>query len=362
MAKLSNFLSIFSGESYLGVDIGTASIKAVELGKSKGKPHLKNYGILESGGHLERINNAIQTSGLKLVDRQTAEMLKRLLDEMKPRSKNVVASLPAFSAFTSLIEIPVMSQEETAQAMQYQAKTFVPMPLTDVTIDWIPVGEFQDEKGVKKQQVFLISVPNEQIEKYTNIFKTVGLSLKFLEVETMSLARVLTTKDAINSIIIDIGARSTSICVASRGAIKYSAQTDFAGSSITQAITNGLGLGIKRAEDLKRQRGLSGTGGEYELSTLMLPYVDVILNEVRRVRDTYERAYNDRIERVILSGGGANLLGLESYVSGQMGNLPTIKANPFDGIAYPPEFSPFSKTLGPPLAVALGLSMRQFSQ
>src|SRR3989344_7572327 len=271
MTDFFKFLKSFGGGGVLGVDIGTASIKAVELIDSQGKPTLRNYGILESYGHLDRVNDAIQTSGLKLVDKQTADLLKRLLDEMQPKTKDAVASLPAFSAFTSLLEIPVMSQDETVQAMQYQAKTFVPLPLTDVTIDWIPVGEFEDATGAKKQQVFLVSVSNEQVEKYKNIFSAVGLNLRFLEVETMSLARILTHGDKATSIMVDIGARSTAIGVASAGVVKYNAQTDFAGASITQAITNGLGINISRAEDLKRQMGLSGVGGEYQLSTLMLP-------------------------------------------------------------------------------------------
>ena len=159
----------------------------------------------------------------------------------------------------------------------------------------------------------------------------------------------------------DRGARSTAISVAAGGVIKYTSQTDFAGSSLTQAVIKGLGISALRAEDLKRQKGISGTGGAYQLSTLMLPYLDVILNEVRRVRDTYEKNYHDQIERVIISGGGANMLGIEKYVSSQMGDLPTIRADPFDKITHSPDFSPFSNTLGPPLAVALGLSMRQFS-
>jgi len=353
--------SSFGKTSYLSIDIGTASIKAAELSESNGEVMLKNYGILEGYGHLERINNAIQTSSLKMLDKQTAELITRLLDKMKPGTSDVVASLPSFSAFTSLLEIPIMSKEETAQTMQYQAKTFVPLPLADVTIDWLPVGEYEDEKGIKKQQIFLVSVPNELIEKYKEIFVTVGLNLKFLEVETLSLARLLTTGDSTTSLIVDIGARSTAIAVAGGGHLKYNTQTDFAGISLTQSITKGLGINIRRSEDLKRQKGLTGQGGEYQLSTLMLPYVDVILNEVRRVRDIYEKNYHDHVERIILSGGGANLLGIEAYVSDQMGKMPTAKANPFDKIAYSPELAPLVSNLGAPLAVALGLGMRQFS-
>jgi len=351
--------SSFGEESYMGIDIGTASIKAAEITKSEEKLELKNYGILESYGHLERINNAIQTSSLKMIDNETVNLIKKLIEQMKPESKDVVASLPAFSAFTSLLDIPVMSDEETAQAMQYQAKTFVPLPLTDVTIDWLPVGEYENEKGIKKQQVFLVAVPNELIEKYKSIFQSVGLNLKFLEVETLSLARLLTRGDPTVSLIVDIGARSTAIAVASGGFLRYNGQTDFAGNSLTQTITKGLGINIRRAEDLKRQKGLMGTGGEYQLSTLMLPYVDVILNEVRRVRDIYEKNYSNKVERIIISGGGANLLGIESYVSKQMGNLPTVKANPLEKFIYPPDIAPFISSLGASLAVALGLGIRQ---
>ena len=352
--------SSFGKKSYLGVDIGTASIKAVELVSEGGAAKLKNYGILENQGHLERINDAIQTSSLKMVDKETAELLKRIIDEIKPDTKDAAGSLPAFSVFTSLLEIPVMSKEETAQAMQYQAKTFVPLPLTDVTIDWIPVGEYEDEKGIKQQQVFLVAVPNNQIEKYRSIFKAAGLNLKFLEVETLSLARLLTTGDPTTSLIVDIGARSTAIAIASGGYLKHNGQTDFAGSALTQAITKGLGINIRRAEDIKRQKGLTGAGGDYQLSTLMAPYMDVILNEVRRVRDTYEKNYKDKIERIILSGGGANLLGAEKYVSKQMDNIPTVKANPIGKLVHPPEIEPIAGTLGASLSVAIGLSMKQF--
>lgn len=347
--------------SSLGVDIGTASLKVVELTSEKGKLFLKNYGLLESHGHLERLNDAVQTSSLKILDRETAELLKKLLDEVKPNATYVTASLPAFSAFTALLDIPFMSSQETTQAMQFQAKQFVPLPLTEVAIDWIPVGQYEDEKGLKKRQIFLVSIPKEQIRTYQTIFRAAGLTLHTLEVETISLARLLTGGDPTTTLVVDVGARSTAIGVAKNGLLLYSAQTDFAGSALTQAIARGLSVNVRRAEDLKRQRGIAGGGAEYEVSTLMLPYVDAILNEVRRVKDAYERNYRGKIERIMLSGGGANLLGLEKYISEEM-NIPTVKGAPFTKISYPPAAEALVQPLGAPLAVALGLAMRQFSE
>ncbi len=359
MNFLKPFRSVLGRRSYLGIDIGTTSIKIVELTESGGRPTLKNYGVLESYGHLERLNNAIQTSSLKMLDRETAELLNMLLKQLRVGTRDAIVSLPSFLVFTALLDVPAMSPTETAQAMQYQARAFVPLPISEVSIDWLPVGEYEDDKGIKHQQIFLISVPNEQIRKYQRIFKAAGLNLKALEIEGLSLARIFTTGDPTTTLIVDIGARSTAICVAERGVLRYNAQIDWASGSLTQAISSSLSINVKRAEELKKQNGLLGTGGEYELSTLMMPMLDVILSEVKRVKDNYEKNYRGKIERIILSGGGSNLLGLEKYVHEQF-NLPAIKADPFSKVAYPGEVGSLVKEIGPPFAVALGLGVKQF--
>ncbi|MFH1188791.1 MAG: type IV pilus assembly protein PilM [bacterium] len=353
------FQKITGKKSYLGVDIGTTSIKIVELANAGEKPVLKNYGILESYGHLERLNNAIQTSSLKMLDRETAELLAMLVKQLKGKTTDVIASLPTFSAFTALLDIPVMSPEETAQAMQYQARAFVPLPVSEVTIDWIPIEEYEDEKGRKKQHILLVSVPNEHIERYQRIFKLAGLQLRALEIEGLSLSRILTAGDPTLTLIVDIGARSTAILVSRNGFLKYTAQTDFAGGSLTQAVSSGLRINIHRAEELKKRKGLLGTGGEQELSALMVTFLDVILGEVQRVRINYEKDYKEKIERVILSGGGANLLGIERYMSDVL-KIPVVKANPFDRVIYPPAVSPFLKEMAGPFSTSLGLGIKEF--
>ena len=105
-----------------------------------------------------------------------------------------------------------------------------------------------------------------------------------------------------------------------------------------------------------------GTGGEYEVSTLMLPYLDVILNEAKRIKVSYENAHSVKVGRVILAGGGANLLGLEKRASEAL-MVPAIKAQPFEGaVAYPQALSPIVKQLGAPFSVALGLGVRNFNK
>ncbi|MEE8131880.1 MAG: type IV pilus assembly protein PilM [Candidatus Paceibacterota bacterium] len=351
--------NFFKAKSYLGIDIGTTSIKAVEIIKTSTKPKLNTYGFLESYGHLERLNNALQTSSLKIMDQEAAKFLKILLGQLNCKTRDVIASIPAFSAFITLLELPEMPTQEITKTMKYQVRQYIPLPASEVTIDWLPVGKRKNEQGITKQQILLISVPNEQIRKYQNIFKLAGLKLRALEVESLALVRALIVNDPTPTLLVDIGARSTNIAVTDQGSLKFNSQTDFSGGSLTQAIASGLNINIRRAEELKKQKGLIGTGGDYELSTLTIPFLDAIISEAKRAKDNYEKNSGSKIERIILAGGGANLLGIAQYFERQIG-LTTIIGNSFSQVNYSPEIEPIIKELGPIFAVSIGLGIRDF--
>lgn len=346
----------------LGVDIGTTSIKIVEVNRGHRSPRIVNYALLESQSTLTRANTAFQTSALKLFEREIAAFLKLLVERMKPKTTQAVASLPGFSAFTTLLKFPVMSQGELARAIAFRAEQYVPLPISEVVLDWIPIGEREDEQGRVSQQVLLVAVPQEHVRKYQRIFSSAGLSLSALEIEGLSLARSLVGADPTPTVIVDIGSRSTTIAIVEGGQLRSTNQSDFAGASLTQAIASSLNIGLIRAEELKRERGVGGLGPTYELSTIMLPFLDAIISEVKRVQFTYESQFPSapKAERVILSGGGANLPGVEEYWSSQLG-IPSVKAAPFSKCEYAPEIEPFIAALNPGMSVAVGLALREFS-
>jgi type IV pilus assembly protein PilM len=122
-----------------------------------------------------------------------------------------------------------------------------------------------------------------------------------------------------------------------------------------------LGINPLRAEELKIERGVAGTGPNYELSTIMLPFLDVIINEVKKAQYAYGSQFRDsaKIERVVLSGGGANLVGIKEYFGKELG-LPVVKAAPFARFEYPAEIEPAVGELNPVMSVAMGLALREF--
>jgi len=344
------FSRFFAKKICLGVDIGTSSVKMAALQADKNnQPQILDYAILETYGYLERANAALQTSTLKIFEEEIVGYLRLMIRKMKlpAGSLETVASLPTFSAFTTLIEVPPeMPEAELVKTMNFKAKQYLPLPFSSVVLDWTRVGA---------GEVFLIAVPNEQVERFEYIFKESRLKLVALEIEGLALARSLTTEKQEPTLIIDIGSSSTVILLVQKGRLYMANQLDFAGGSLTQALSSSLEISSRRAEDLKKQKGLIGLEGgpERELSTILLPILDVIINEARRVKA------NRDFSRVIICGGGAKLLGLSRYLDNELG-LPVELANPFARIGSAPALEPLLRDLGPNLAVAAGLALRNF--
>lgn len=354
------FFKSFGTANYsLGIDIGTNSIKLVELEKRGESLWLSAYGVIENLDHLEDLGKSLQTSAKPLDLEKITQLLKQLVRESVIHSTELVGSVPAFHTFTTLLEMPVMSDRETVQAMQFQAKQYVPLPLESVTLDWMRVGTRQDEESRQYQHILFVAVPNEEIQRYRDIFQSAGLKLSILEVEGVSLARILTLEKESPTMIIDIGSRSTTLIIARHGLMQAAGQTDFAGDSFTKTLADGLNLRRRRAEDLKKQKGLIDTGSESDLIRLLAPLADVIINEGARLKEEHEREMRESVTEVILSGGGANLPGLAPYVHQRLG-LPVKIADPFSVIHCEEILRDTLKELGPQFSVVLGLSLRSF--
>lgn len=348
--------------SFLGVDIGTNSIKIAEVKPGKQLPALINYGFLQSNSHLIRMNDVIQSSNLKLSAGEVSRLLKVLIKKMRPNTREVVASLPTFSVFTTVLDFPEMSSSDLKKSLTFQAREHIPLPISEVAIDWMTVGERQDDQGFKYNQVLLISVPKELISKYREIFKFAGLNLRSLEIESLSLIRAVSGNDPTPTLIIDIGSHSSNIAFVQGGQLKFNSQSDHAGASLTQALASSLNINPLRAEELKKQHGLLSIGPTQELSTIMMPFLDVIINEVKKAQYNFESQFpgTPKTERMILSGGGSSLAGIDKHFEKEFG-LPVIKANPFLRFEYPPEVEPLTQELNPLFSISLGLTLKEFT-
>lgn len=347
----------FLGQNeFLGIDIGTTSIKIVELKIKKERIELSNYGILEKYGHLERINDALQTMSFKLLEESTALLLRQLLEKMRIRTKTSFIALPSFTGFAVLAEFPSMTEKELAQAVKFQASQYIPMTFEETTLDW------QIEKRTEdKIYVLLIAIPTDIIKRYVKTAQLTKLNLKGLELENVALAHMFSKRENVPFVLVDIGGRATSISVIDEGILVMNRNIETAGGDITQVIASGLGINPFRAEEIKKAYGLNiSNQGEMKVINLIIPLLDVIKREIEKSINNYYLRTKKKIEKVILTGGGANLKGLDEYYSKQL-LLPVIKGNPFNMglIAYNPKLAPIISEIGSSLATACAVALKE---
>ena len=345
-------------QSFLGVDIGTFSIKIVELSRWGQRKKLENYGEIQAESLYEKPFRTFEKSTLTVSGSDVVNAISAILSESRMKTKKAFFSIPDFSSFFTTFELPPMTEEELPQAVQYEARQHIPLPLSEITLDWQIVG---GEKALAAKQqsgfkILLVAVPNEVIQQYQDIALEAKLELLSLEAEVFGPVRAL-TKGTAAVTLVDIGARSSTINIVDGGILKVSHSFDTAGNDFTDVVSKGLGVDYREAEALKRKYGIKSNLQEVNTRELILPLIDLILDEIKKISQNFYRTENKEIQKVILVGGVAFLPGLADYFSETLGK-PVEIANPFADIYYPPILENILKEMGPSFAIAVGLALR----
>jgi len=345
-------------KSSLGIDIGTSSIKVVQLKKEGDKFKLETYGEISTVGYVERLNESFQSTSLKTIEAITREMVKLAIDRANVDTKSAIMAIPVFSSFTSVIEMPAMTEKELTRAVEFEARKYVPIPSAEVELDWKII-----ENGKQGKRILLIAVPKETINKYIRIADALNLKITALELESFSFARSLMSGDSSSACILDIGARTTSLTIVDKGAIQMSHGLDIAGAEMTRILASSLGVAFKRAEDFKLIHGIdnpeSKNGEEKkDIQLALLTLIDEIANESERMINEYQSKTGRKIEKLILNGGSAQMGGLKEYIEQRL-KIKTSIADPWAKIVYPAKLEKTLKEIGPQFSVAVGAAMRE---
>ena len=357
MASPFNIFGIGSGpKRYLGVDIGTLSIKVVEISNADGRPKLENYAILTDYdlAFQGSAQDAMKTK--KTFSGQAALMLRRLLKEGKISTKEINMSVPIFSSFLTVMELPQMTESELASAVQFEAKKYVPVPLDSVVIDWSLISSTHAGQA-GKISVLLVAIPKDLISEYTNIASETGLKLMALELETVSAARALMGNDPVPTILIDMGARDTTISVIDGGFLRISHSIETTGEDLTRALANGLNIDWRRAEELKKETGLKIMNDNDQITGVLGPLLKVFINTIQNISDIYFSKTNKKIEKLITYGGAAKMPGFSQYLRDHL-KMDVVSGNPFSRIVYPDKLKPMIEEVGHEFTIAIGLALK----
>jgi type IV pilus assembly protein PilM len=328
-------------QSVVGIDIGTSYIKVAQVSSGLQKS-LDTYGIVNTFGQFDLQGNAA------VIDR-TAELLNNLLRQARVTSKRCIVSLPNSSVFTSVIDMPAMSETELASAIKFEAKKYVPLPFADVALSWSVIST---DPATKTLKVLLIAVPNQVRDNYVKVFERAGLELQIIEIEALALIRSLVIEKAPNNVIIDIGAKSTGLNVTRAGLLQLTRNLNVGGDTITERIAQTLNISTLRAEQFKKDFGLSKSTF---IPEAVKPVLNSIKAEVKQLLGIYQ-THNLKVDKVLLVGGGANLPGILDFFN-DLG-IPIELGNPLAGVSFSKAHEPLLRRYGLQLSIAIGLALR----
>ena len=407
--RFKNLLTMFQSpdDSVLGVDVGSAYLKVVQLRRKGGKAILETYGSLALGPYAGiEIGRATHLPPDVIVG-----ALRDLIREAHVTSTRAAFSIPFTSSLVTTMDMRVLDQKQLATSVLLEARKYIPVPISEVNLDWWIIPEeskriseaetrmdkperisdaetqtgkpplqenvngqtvaplsvpsspdalslVNDEDVPKSMKILIAAIHNEALSRYQTIVKGIGLQSSFFEIELFSTIRSLFPHDLEPHAVLDLGAGETKLYIIDRGLVRLSHVISHGGQDITLGISRSLGIIVAEAEKKKRAEGLQGPNDENTGATAIL---NVIFGETNRVLSGFEHKFGRKVKEVILSGGGANLLGIEAFAQQNL-LVPARRADPFKQVEAPAFLDEVLQGIGPELTVAIGIAFRKLQE
>ena len=373
-------MSLFAKkQSFLGIDIGADGIKLVELHKTKGRPQLWTYGIahqkmdihiaktektpedLLAEKHISLDDQKKKNEKKMEVDdpriTEHAKVLKDLMKQAKVTTKLVTASLPVSHIFHTVVTLPTVDQKEVNHHIEAKVKKLISRPLDEVQLISQKIPESKEEE--KKYLKYLVTAaPRDLVTFYTAIFQKAGLQLEELETEAFALERSLVGRDSAVSMVVDIGAERTNFFIIDKGIPVTQRSIQMAGNDIDGVLNRYLQLDPESAKQVKHD--MTYMKNAQIPASIFSDVLDPIVKEIKYSFDLYLHQTgneNKRPEKIILTGGAAIFPAIADYIQ-KTTSTKVFVGDPWARTVYQQGLKSVLDQLGPRMAVAIGLAMR----
>lgn len=357
--KFTASLGVKDGASVLGIDIGTSSIKVVQVKESRGSAVLETYGEIALGPYA----NAEVGQSVSPTPEKIGEALVDVLREANATSKIGGFSVPLSGSLINVITLPTKDRSALGGMIPIEARKYIPVPISEVALDWFVIPDEEAKflsaqgagaKSANSTDVLLVAIHNQVLAKYQLVTEAAKLTPRFFEVEPFSMGRASYEHTTAPAMIIDMGASSTRVYIIEFGIIDVSHTISRGGQDLTLSLAKSMGATFQEAENIKREKGLEGS----EVGAAAL---DFIFAEARRILLTYQRKEGKAVSQVVLVGGGASLKGIAEMAAHSF-DAKIVIGTPFDKVAAPAFIADVLKGAGPSFASAIGLALRALHQ
>jgi len=329
----------------LGLDIGTFSVKMVQVSLEKSKISIVNFGIS------------------KIKNNNVSEAIKEVIRDSKLDTKLVNIGLFGQGVIVRHVLLPRMPIKELKQSIGTEADKYIPFPIESVLLDCHILKELPQEN---KMLVVIAAAKKDLIQERRKLLSSLNLIPNIIDVDCIVLANAfneLGSKAASNKVnngkakavaVVNIGAHITCLGILQEGILKFSREIDIGGDNFSKRMANVFDLDFKAAEQLKCNPSEEERSKNLEVCSFLL---NKLIHELRISFDYYETENNVPIGKIYLCGGSAHLEGIEGLLNNSLGVETEIwKPNSLEiksGINADNFNSQFSE-----LTVAIGLALR----
>jgi type IV pilus assembly protein PilM len=355
MSFFDSIAKFFSNEKVtkvLGVDIGSSSIKVVQLSLKKG------IAVLDTFGEISLSVYGDKRIGLpvSLPKEKVTEALEDLMKEAQVDATIAAFAIPLKSTLMFNLKLPKnLKKDELDKIVRVESRKYIPVPISEVQLDWSVLPELRGKIDEENYDILVVAIHKETLNKYSDIAVAARLNLKFLEVETFSTIRSVIRHERNTTAIIDIGSSITKFYIVESGIVRESNIINIGSSKMLSEFrgkenkTSLSGEVNGSAARLLRETMIEGKNIPIDLIR--------IISQVKKAIIQYQKKNNKDIPEVVVTGGGSLLKNLIPYVKKELA-AEIIEADPFSKVSNPVFLDGPLKEAGPEFSVAVGGALR----
>ena len=341
----------------VGLDIGSSSVKLVQLKEKKGGFQLLAFGWAPLPPEAI-VDGALMNSAA------IVQAIQELVAQQKVKTREVAIGVRGHSVIIKKISLPRMTQEELDESIQWEAEQYIPFDVKDVNIDTQILTPEGDAAG--QMDVLLVAAKKDMINDYTSVCAEAGLTATVVDVDAFAVQNAYENNyepgPADTVVLINVGAAVSNINVISRGVTTFTRDITMGGNAFTEEIQKQLNISYDEAEALKvGGQGESDAVVPQEVERVIQGVADQMGGEIQRSLDFYaSTAADGKVTKVFLSGGTARVPALFKVVEARA-SVPVEILNPFKNIEVDNrKFDPaVILAAAPSAAVGVGLALRR---
>jgi type IV pilus assembly protein PilM len=337
-------------KSTIGLDIGSSSIKVVEIVRDRSGDRLTNYGISEP------LSEAIVDG--EIMDRQMVhEAITNLMEARQIRSKNVVTAVSGRAVIVKKILMDRLNEEDAKEAIQWEAEQHVPYDINDVSLDFQIINPNVDQK---KMQVLLVAAKKDMVQNHADIVREAGLQPSIIDVDSFAIQNAVEANYEFapgeTVALLNIGAEITNLNIVRDQIPHFTKDLSVGANSFVEGIQRRHN--VSQADALSALRGRNESGIDVA-SIVQATCEDLSVQIDRAVAFLKSAGDADRVDRILVSGGSARVPGLTDVLAARH-HVPVGIVNPIQRLSFDPGLfgGDAPESVAPVLTVAVGLALR----